>query len=74
MDINSNKRVFNNVMKKTDNFQTNQIIEKIQNEYGLKRRQFNPKKPSPNIFMNKLQKRMNIYYTSLSTHRKILKK
>lgn len=37
----------------------------IINEYTLKRQSFNPLTESPNVFMNKLEHRMEIYYSSL---------
>jgi hypothetical protein len=37
----------------------------IINEYTLKRQSFNPLTSSPNIFMNKLEHRMALYYSSL---------
>jgi hypothetical protein len=39
-------------------------FEKILVEYSLKRNNFNPKDNSPNIFINKLKKRFNCYYSS----------
>lgn len=38
------------------------LINKILSEYELKQNNFNPNKPSPNIFMNKLKIRMKMYY------------
>ena len=43
----------------------NGILNDILQEYCLKRNQFDPKKPSPNQFVNKLQLRMKIYYRNL---------
>ena len=43
---------------------TNTEFEKISVEYSLKRNNFNPKTPSPNLFINKLKKRFNCYYSS----------
>uniref|UniRef100_A0A6C0CNK5 Uncharacterized protein n=1 Tax=viral metagenome TaxID=1070528 RepID=A0A6C0CNK5_9ZZZZ len=40
-------------------------LQKIQNEYNLKRNNFNPQK-SPNLFMNKLRVRMKCYYNELN--------
>jgi hypothetical protein len=37
----------------------------ILSEYSMKRDIFDPRKNSPNLFLNKLEKRMNIYYTSM---------
>jgi len=39
-------------------------FEKIAVEYSLKRNNFNPNNPSPNLFINKLKKRFNCYYSS----------
>ena len=50
------------VMRDTKNdFNSNNII----NEYTLKRQSFNPLTESPNLFMNKLEHRMELYYSSL---------
>lgn len=38
------------------------LISKILDEYDLKQNNFNPNKPSPNRFMNKLKMRMKMYY------------
>ena len=38
------------------------VLDDIMQEYCLKRNQFDPKKPSPNRFVNKLQLRMKVYY------------
>ena len=38
------------------------LIGKILDEYELKQNNFNPNKPSPNRFMNKLKIRMKLYY------------
>lgn len=70
----NHKCVFNNVTGKKKNLKTTDILAEIQQEYGLKRILFNPRKPSPNIFMNKLQRRMGQYYSSLSNRCEILKK
>tara|TARA_Y100000816_G_C25953379_1_gene497395 strand:- start:85 stop:288 length:204 start_codon:yes stop_codon:yes gene_type:complete len=45
----------------------NSVIKNIINEYSLKRNIFNPSKKSPNIFLTKLQHRMNIYYSLLKS-------
>ena len=50
------------VMRDTKNdLNSNNII----NEYTLKRQSFNPLTASPNLFMNKLEHRMELYYSSL---------
>lgn len=41
------------------------ILDEIRQEYGLKQNNFNPKGPSPNIFVSKLQWRMKNYYRDL---------
>ncbi len=66
MDSMQSKNTFNNV--KGEN-QIKNILDEIHQEYGLKRIKFNPKGPSPNIFMGKLHKRMITYYYSLSNSR-----
>ena len=43
----------------------NSVLDNIMQEYCLKRNQFDPKKPSPNRFVNKLQLRMKVYYRNL---------
>ena len=48
-------------------------LEDIIDEYHLKRGKFNPKTPSPNLFVDKLEKRMLIYYSSLYNSSKRLK-
>ena len=40
----------------------------IINEYGAKRNIFFPSKPSPNLFMNKLEYRMKQYYSHCIKH------
>ena len=41
------------------------VLECIQEEYDLKRNQFDPFKKSPNFFNTKSQHRMKVYYHSL---------
>lgn len=69
MDSMQSKNTFNNVKggKRINNIEN--ILAEIHQEYGLKRIKFNPKSPSPNIFMGKLHKRMINYYYSLSNSR-----
>ena len=38
------------------------VLDDIIQEYCLKRNRFDPRKPSPNQFVNKLQFRMKEYY------------
>ena len=52
----------NNRVRRTSKKTT---LEEIIDEYCLKRNIFNPKSPSPNMFINKLEKRMRMYYNSL---------
>ena len=54
-DIRRNK----NRKKKT------KLLDSIQNEYCLKRNQFYPEQPSPNLFCNRLEIRMKTYYDNL---------
>ena len=54
-DIRRNK----NRKKKT------KLLDSIQNEYCLKRNQFYPEQPSPNLFCNRLEIRMKAYYNNL---------
>ena len=41
------------------------ILEDIIEEYCLKRNSFNPARPSPNLFIGKLEVRMRQYYNNL---------
>jgi hypothetical protein len=41
------------------------LLDSIQNEYCLKRNQFYPEQPSPNLFCNRLEIRMKAYYNNL---------
>ncbi len=52
----------NVVRKKTRN--ASNILDDIQSEYCLKRNNFYPAGPSPNMFINKLELRMKAYYNS----------
>ena len=52
-----------NVVQKKSTSNTS-ILDHIQNEYCLKRNNFDPQGPSPNIFMTKLELRMKAYYNS----------
>ena len=47
--------------------QKNSTLENILQEYCLKRTQFDPNKPSPNVFVNKLHLRMKVYYKTCSS-------
>jgi hypothetical protein len=69
------KNCYSNIVKrKTRKSKLENILDEIQQEYGLKRIQFNPDGPSPNIFMKKLDRRMNAYYHTLSNNRISFKK
>jgi len=43
----------------------NNSVTDIMKEYSLKRTNFDPTNRSPNLFLNKLEKRMQVYYNSL---------
>jgi hypothetical protein len=43
----------------------NNSLTNIYSEYSLKRTNFDPTNRSPNLFLNKLEKRMEVYYNSL---------
>ena len=50
------------------------ILDDIQSEYCLKRNNFDPAGPSPNIFISKLELRMKAYYNSFCRSRKSITK
>jgi hypothetical protein len=50
------------------------ILDDIQSEYCLKRNNFDPAGPSPNIFINKLELRMKAYYNSFCKSRNSITK
>lgn len=50
------------------------IIDDIQSEYCLKRNNFYPAGPSPNLFINKLELRMKAYYNSFCKSRNSITK
>ena len=57
---------FSNLKPKKLKLNINQKnIEKIYQEYSLKRNNFNPTDKSPNKFVKKLQIRMKMYYEEL---------
>jgi len=64
--------VNNRIRKKNEKHILTDILE----EYTLKRNIFDPKSPSPNVFLYNLEKRMMVYYSSLynSTNRRITNK
>lgn len=43
----------------------NSLIKDIENEYSIKRCNFNPISPSPNKFIKNLEVRMKMYYKEL---------
>lgn len=54
-------------IKKTTVNKNKKTLSNILNEYRLTQNNFNPNKKSPpNIFLNKLQQRMNYYYKTNS--------
>ena len=56
---------FKRIPKKSSS--NTRVLDDIMQEYCLKRNQFDPKKPSPNRFVNKLELRMKVYYRNLYT-------
>jgi len=50
------------------------ILDDIQSEYCLKRNNFDPAGPSPNLFINKLELRMKAYYNSFCRPRNSITK
>tara|TARA_Y100001935_G_C17282316_1_gene498224 strand:- start:316 stop:522 length:207 start_codon:yes stop_codon:yes gene_type:complete len=50
-----------------------QSLKKILNEYKLKMNSFHPNDESPNLFVNKLQYRMNHYYNLYKSKNEIMK-
>ena len=51
-----------------------EIVMEINNNYSLKENMFFPKKKSPNIFMKKLEWRLNKYYELLNNSADLSKK
>jgi hypothetical protein len=43
----------------------NSLFQEIENEYSIKRCNFNPLSPSPNKFIKNLEIRMKMYYKQL---------
>jgi hypothetical protein len=62
----------NVVHKKQKN--NSRLLDDIQSEYCLKRNNFDPAGPSPNMFINKLELRMKAYYNSFCKSRKSITK
>ena len=50
------------------------ILDNIQKEYCLKRNNFDPQGPSPNIFMTKLELRMQAYFNSFCSSKNYVMK
>ena len=55
----------NDICRKKNRKKTTKLLDSIQNEYCLKRNQFYPEQPSPNLFCNRLEIRMKAYYNNL---------
>ncbi len=47
----------------TSGFLKAYIISDMRKEYSLKKNQFDPSCPSPNLFLHKLERRMQAYYS-----------
>ena len=62
-----------NVVRKK-NTHNAKILDDIQSEYCLKRNNFDPAGPSPNIFIRKLELRVKAYYNSFCRSRKSITK
>ena len=62
-----------NVVRKKHK-RNSKILDDIQSEYCLKRNNFDPAGPSPNIFINKLELRMKAYYNSFCRSRNSITK
>jgi len=61
------KEKYDNNTKGSDNSKRNKysLIKEIENEYSIKRCNFNPISPSPNKFIKNLEVRMRMYYKEL---------
>ena len=55
----------NDVRRNKKRKKKTKLLDSIQNEYCLKRNQFYPEQPSPNLFCNRLEMRMKAYYNNL---------
>ena len=51
--------------KKQKKTELNTELSNILQEYSLKQNNFDPNKPSPNVFIKKLEIRMKMYYKDL---------
>ena len=47
------------------------VLDNLVKEYCLKRNQFHPAQPSPNLFTNRLELRMKAYYETLKSSFKL---
>ena len=59
------KVLSNDVRRTNKRKKKTKLLDSIQNEYCLKRNQFYPEQPSPNLFCNRLEIRMKAYYSNL---------
>jgi hypothetical protein len=55
----------NDIRRNKNRKKKTKLLNSIQNEYCLKRNQFYPEQPSPNLFCNRLEMRMKAYYSNL---------
>ena len=55
----------NDIRRNKNRKKKTKLLDSIQNEYCLKRNQFYPEQPSPNLFCNRLEMRMKAYYDNL---------
>lgn len=66
MEQNQKRTVLSNDIRRNKKQKTKtNLLYSIQNEYCLKRNQFYPAQPSPNLFCNRLELRMKVYYKNL---------
>ena len=59
------KMVIKNKKDNKDRKKESKELNNILQEYSLKQNNFDPKKPSPNVFIKKLEIRMKMYYKDL---------
>ena len=62
-EMNSSRKTIQKKNKDTNN--KNTFVKEIENEYRIKRFNFNPISPSPNRFIKNLEVRMRMYYKEL---------
>ncbi len=66
MEQSQKRTVLSNDIRRNKNHKKkSKLLDSIQNEYCLKRNQFYPEQPSPNLFCNRLEIRMKAYYNNL---------